>query len=433
MFVLKNAWAAVMRRKWRSLLTLLIALLVTFGSMFGLAVAAENDDANGSTYDAQQANATITLSDKGFAERDGADPSWPDDHLMSWNDYTSFANAAQSAGLQFSYTVTESVPVRQSESIKPVGTTDDENADDTGGEFTLRGFYTLDAARANDLGRYRVVEGKHLSYSGRAPKGALISREVADANGLKVGDTFTVGHPTDADTTMEMTVRGIYEYVDDDAPSGRGDDARLSKDNRQNAIYVSAYTFIVSNNLDSGEETGWAKPDLNIMFMLSSPDDYQSFVKAAKKADAELKDGYEISSPSLEAYRKSIAPLGALNDTMRITMIALWVAGLRRREEIGYALTVGVSKARLGWQFMLEVWMVILPAFAIGALAGGFAAGPLGAALADGHATSMTADVVWTVVGAGLGCCLALALVAMLRVATFRRISLFDSRSEVTA
>ena len=153
MFVLKNAWAAVMRRKWRSLLTLLIALLVTFGSMFGLAVAAENETANGATYDAQQANATITLSDKGFAERDGADPSWPDDHLMSWDDYTAFATAAQSAGLQFSYTVTESVPVRQSESIKPVGTTDDENADDTGGEFTLRGFYTLDAARANYLGR----------------------------------------------------------------------------------------------------------------------------------------------------------------------------------------------------------------------------------------------------------------------------------------
>ena len=208
MFVLKNAWAAVMRRKWRSLLTLLIALLVTFGSMFGLAVAAENETANGATYDAQQANATITLSDKGFAERDGADPSWPDDHLMSWNDYTAFATAAQSAGLQFSYTVTESVPVRQSESIKPVGTADEASADNTGGELTLRGFYTLDAARANDLGRYRVVEGKHLSYSGRAPKGALISREVADANGLKVGDTFTVGHPTDADTTMEMTVRG---------------------------------------------------------------------------------------------------------------------------------------------------------------------------------------------------------------------------------
>ena len=90
---------------------------------------------------------------------------------MSWNDYTAFATAAQSAGLQFSYTVTESVPVRQSESIKPVGTADEASADDTGGELTLRGFYTLDAARANDLGRYRVVEGKHLSYSGRAAEG----------------------------------------------------------------------------------------------------------------------------------------------------------------------------------------------------------------------------------------------------------------------
>ena len=163
------------------------------------------------------------------------------------------------------------------------------------------------------------------------------------------------------------------------------------------------------------------------------PDDYQSFVKAAKKADAELKDGYEISSPSLEAYHKSIAPLGALNDTMRITMIALWVAGglllvasagsdgLRRREEIGYALTVGVSKARLGWQFMLEVWMVTLPAFA------NPRRWPADSPpdrwvprSADGHAPpAMTADVVWTMVGAGLGCCLALALVAMLRVAAF--------------
>ena len=170
--------------------------------MFGLAVAAENETANGATYDAQQANATITLSDKG-SRNETARIRLARRHLMSWT-ITPHSPLRHSPRLQqFSYTVTESVPVRQSESIKPVGTADEASADNTGGELTLRGFYTLDAARANDLGRYRVVEGKHLSYSGRAPKGALISREVADANGLKVGDTFTVGHPTDADTTME--------------------------------------------------------------------------------------------------------------------------------------------------------------------------------------------------------------------------------------
>ena len=149
----------------------------------------------------------------------------------------------------------------------------------------------------------------------------------------------------------------------------------------------------------------------------------------------------------MDAYRKSIAPLGALNDTMRITMIALWVAGglllvalvvsdgLRRARGDRVRADRGrVQKRVSAGSFMLEVWMVTLPAFAIGALAGGFAAGPLGAALADGHATAMTADVVWTVVGAGLGCCLWLwrwwRCCASPRSGAF---SLFDSRSEVTA
>lgn len=446
MFVLKNAWSAVLRRPWRSLLTFLIAMLAAFGSMLGLAVTTENDAANGEVYDTQQATAAIRLSDEGFAARDGADPDWADEHLLTWADYTEYATTAQLAGLQFSYTVTESVPVRQSDSIKPVGVSDDQpDADSTGGEFTLRGFYTLEAAQSNDLGRYKLVEGKHLSYGGSAPKGALISRAVADANDLQVGDTFTVGNPADADTTYDMTVRGIYEYVDDEAPTGYGDDASLSKDNRENAIYVSAYTFIVTNGLDAEDATGWAKPDLNITFVLNNPEAYDSFVEAINDSDNTLKDGYEISSPSLEAYRESIEPLGALASTMRMALIAggivgglallaLTIAGAaRRRNEIGYALTVGVTKPRLSWQFMLEVFMVTLPAFAIGALAGGFASGPLGSALADGHATPVVADTVWQVIWYGLGVCLVLALVAMLFVATFKRMSLFDSRSEVTA
>lgn len=446
MFVLTNAWAAVTRRPWRSLLTLLITLIVTFGTMFGLAVTTENDTANGTAYDSQQATAVIRLSDKGFAKRDGASADWATNNLLSWDDYTTYATAVQLAGVQFTYTVTESVPVRQSDTIKPVGdNADDASADDTGGDLTMQAFYTLEAAQSNDLGRYKVVDGKHLSYAGKAPKGALISRALADKNNLKVGDTFTVGDPSDASKTYEMTVRGIYEYTDDQAPAGHGDDAAWSKDNRENAIYVSAYTMIVTNGMDSENATGWSKPDLNIMFKLSSPSDYQKFVKAVKSSDNGLKDGYAISSPSLDAYRASIAPLGTLSDTMRMVLIALWAAGglllvvlviagvARRRGEIGYALTVGVTKGRLGWQFMLEVWMVTLPAFAIGALAGGFASGPLGAALAGGHATAVLADEVWQVIGYGLCACLVLAIIAMIRVIGFRSASLLESRTEVTA
>lgn len=444
MFVLKNAWAAVVRRKWRTLLAILVTLIVSFGSMFGLAVLEENEVANTTAYDAQTPTATIRLTDEAYAERDGADPSWADENLLTWSDYTNYATYVQAMGLSFEYTLAESIPVRQTDSIQAIATGDaDADSDDTGGELTLQSFYTLDAAQANETGRYEVVEGKHLSYSGNAPLGALISREVANANGLEVGDTITVGDPSDADTTYDLTVRGIYEYVDDDAPEGRGDDAALSKDNRVNAIYVSYYTFAAVLGLDTTSGTGWSTPDLNIIFTLGSPSYYDTFVETIE--DNGLADGYEITSPTLEAYAESIAPLGTLADTMQTVLLVTWIAGgvillaltianvRRRRDEIGMAMVVGVSKVRLGWQFMLETWIPIIPAFAIGALAGGFASGPLGAALADGHETTILAAQVWQVIWYGLGACLVLAIVAMLRVATFPVKTLFDQREGVEA
>ncbi len=442
MFVLKNAWTAVVRRKWRTLLAILVTLLVSFGSMFGLAVLQENETANGTAYDSLTPSAVIRLSDEGYADRDGADPSWAEENLLTWDDYTEYATAAQTMGLSFEYTLSESIPVRQTDSIQAIATGDsDADSDDTGGEFTLQSFYTLDAAQANETGRYKVVEGKHLSYYGYAPYGALISREVADANGLEVGDTITVGDPTDADTTYELTVRGIYEYVDDDAPEGRGDDAALSKDNRVNAIYVSYYTFAVTLELDTTDAEGWSIPDLNISFTLSSPSAYETFVETM--ADAGLKDGYEVSSPTIEEYEESIAPLVSLADTMQIVMVVLWIAGglillaitisnvSRRREEIGMGLVIGVSKIRLGWQFMMETWIMLIPAFAIGALAGGFSSGVLGAALADGHDTTILAEQVWQVIRWGLGACVLYAIVAMLRVVLFPTSSVFAHRTVV--
>ena len=38
MFVLKNAWSSIVRRKWRTLLTMFIAIIVTFGTLFGFSV-----------------------------------------------------------------------------------------------------------------------------------------------------------------------------------------------------------------------------------------------------------------------------------------------------------------------------------------------------------------------------------------------------------
>jgi ABC-type antimicrobial peptide transport system permease subunit len=437
MFVLKNAWAALMRHKWRSLLVMLISVLVAFGTLFALCVTQADDTAHGSAYELQKPNAVIRPTSATLAKRDGADSTWTKQYL-TWTQYSTYATAAQSKSIEFQYSFTESLPVRQSSSIKAIAGTNDQSADKTGGELTLRSFYTADAAKSNDLGTYTVVSGKKLNYKTQDKQSVIISQALAKKNNLKVGSKITVSDPSDASKTYTFKVSGIYKYTSD-APSGQGSDAKLAKDNRDNAIYMSYYTFGI-NGLDGTDVKGWSIPDLNIVFQLSSNSDYNKFVKAVKAAKLPAK--YEVSSPVLTAYEASIAPLGTLNDRMKVISIILWAAGgllllgcvllgIRgRKGEVGTGLLTGVSRSRMGWQLMLEVLMPTLLGAAIGIVASGLSAKALGSALANGQSTPPSANIIWKVIGWSVCASLVLAIIAALRAATFRTTTLFAAREE---
>ena len=104
-----------------------------------------------------------------------------------------------------------------------------------------------------------------------------------------------------------------------------------------------------------------------------------------------------------------------------------------RRDEIGMAMITGVTKGRLGWQFMLETFMMTVPGLIIGLVAGALLAKPIGTAWAGGQTVAITSASVWNVIWCGLGACLALGIVAFVRVACFNLNQLFEERSEVTA
>ena len=254
---------------------------------------------------------------------------------------------------------------------------------------------------------------------------------------------MTVGNPSKASDTYTFTVRGIYEY-DSDVPEGNGSDAKYAKDNRENVIYTTYINF-AKNGLDTTEATGWAIPNLNIIFSLANPSTYNTFVRLVKKAKLDTKT-YEITSPSLTAYKKSIEPLDSAASAARIMLIAVTIVGgiallaliacaaiCGRRDEIGMAMITGVTKGRLGWQFMLETFMMTVPGWIVGLVAGALLAKPIGTAWAGGQAVSMTSASVWNVIWYGLGACLVLGIVAFARVACFNLNQLFEERSEVKA
>ena len=216
---------------------------------------------------------------------------------------------------------------------------------------------------------------------------------------------------------------------------GIGDDAQFAKDNRNNVIYTSYYDFAASG-LDTTEGSGWAVPDINIVFTLANPQAYEQF-KSALKPD--LPEGFAVSPPTIAAYERSLEPLDQLANTTKVMLICLWGVGgalallltlleaCPRREEIGYGLAVGVTKSRMAWQFMLEILLQTVVGVALGLLIGGWTANPLATQLAQGHTIAMHGGVLWNVTWIALLACLLLAIIAGMRVALFRTAQLAHS------
>lgn len=435
MFVARNAWSELRRHPWRTALTMIVGLLMAVWSVFGAAVLHEYGVAHTTDYDRLRPQAVVRMTDATAAARKGDDPDWTSRYL-SWDDYNTIGTAAQAKNIQFDYSVAVSVPVRQSASLKPIVTdaTDDAPADRTGGDFTLQSFYNEQAVIANPYGAFKVVEGDGLGYQDVTAHNVLVSKKLAELNGLKVGDEVTVGDPTDAKRTCTYTVGGVYEYTDD--PRGvEGADAPFAKDDRDNVLYTTYYSF-ATDGLDTTTGSGWSVPDLDIVFSFADPQTYDRFADAVRST---LPDGYTVGSPTITDYLDSLAPLDSLATTTRIMLVCVWSVGgalllalalleaLPRRDEIGFALMTGVTKGRLAWQFMLEILMQTVPMLALGLIIGGWSANPLATPMAGDHAVGMHAAILWRVAWIGLLACLALAAVAGARVALFRTPQLFAS------
>ena len=435
MFVAKNAWAELRRHPWRTALMVIVSLLVTMWSVFGAAVMHEYHAAHGEGYGALKPQAVVRMTDTALSDRSGDDADWTKRYI-TWEEYNVLGAAAQSKHVQFDYSVVASVPVRSTDSFKAITTsaTSGASQNETGGDFTLTSFYNEAAVDANEYGTFKVVEGNKLNYQDVTARDALVSQELAKKNNLKVGSTITVGNPANAKTTYTFTVGGIYTYTD--TPQGvQGADAQFAKDNRNNVIYTSYYDFAASG-LDTTEGTGWAVPDINIVFTLANPQAYEQF-KSALKPD--LPEGFAVSSPTIDAYNHSLEPLDQLANTTKVMLICLWSVGgalallltlleaCPRREEIGYGLAVGVTKSRMAWQFMVEILLQTVLGVALGLLIGGWTANPLATQLAQGHTIAMHGGVLWNVAWIALLACLLLAIIAGVRVALFRTAQLTHS------
>lgn len=408
MFVLKNAWFTIRRHAARSLAMVLACLVVAALATTAATVLQADTKARTTDYESQQVDAVIS-------PRKGTKAS-----PLGWNEYSKYAQRLQMDGMQYKAYFHETAD------ISPEGLPQS-------GTYSLVGVSDKEAEPTLPHGPFAVDQGKGLDYASQNASGAqtvLISKQMAQANKLKVGDTLTIKDPRQQDQQVKLTISGTYHY-------------RKAADQTANRAIYTAYPTFAMLGLDAATKPGDPGHELLVAFVLDSPSTYQKFIKELRK-DGLKASQYDIDSPSLKNYQRRMEPVHRAADQARTAIILVCLLGglillgclflmLRgRANEIGMAITIGVHKARLGWQFALETLLLTLPGLVLGLALGTAISRPLGRSLfrLGSLASVPHAGLIWKMILIGLAVCLVLALAAAARVAAFRTAQLYTNDLE---
>ncbi len=243
--------------------------------------------------------------------------------------------------------------------------------------FTFSG--NTDGASASDFttGAKKLVEGELFAYEDyqNANPVVVIEKNLAEENELGVGDSIEaeISGATGRDSTMELTVVGIYETVEaEDQGGGSGD---------QQAFNPAGSTFYAPVSVV--QELNGTEGYLSLgSYYFDSVDDTAA-LKAAFKKDAgsdadkyqfatDLSDYQGIADPLLKARNTSvIGLLGALGACALIILLAMFIIVGGRTRELGILKAIGSTDRQVISQFAVEVLCICLVAIilAMGATA----------------------------------------------------------------
>lgn len=232
-------------------------------------------------------------------------------------------------------------------------------------------------------GRFELVEGKHITDD--MSNGVIISKELADRNNLKVGDTVTgIYYPENNTPAVDMEIVGLFDIVADK------DDAVNMYDDSSYYDY-SNYVFC-SMEAAKGLIKGWGEDGDGISeayYYVSDAAQLDSVIKEVQGISSVNWNNYKITSND-EVYQNissSLSDTGTLITTLivAITVVSMVLIILilsmsvrSRKREMGILLAVGIAKPSVILQYILETALIAVVAFPLAYLSSRQVAGTLG-------------------------------------------------------
>ena len=232
-------------------------------------------------------------------------------------------------------------------------------------------------------GRFELVEGKHITDD--MSDGVIISKQLADRNGLKVGDTVTgIYYPENNTPAVDMEIVGLFDIVAD-------------KDDAVN-MYDDASYYDYSNYVFCGMEAaeglikGWGEDGEGISeayYYVSDAAQLDNIIKEVQSISSINWNNYKITSND-EVYQNissSLSDTGTLITTlivvitvvsMVLIILILSMSVRSRKREMGILLAVGIAKPSVILQYVLETALIAVAAFPLAYLSSRQVAGAIG-------------------------------------------------------
>lgn len=244
-------------------------------------------------------------------------------------------------------------------------------------DFTLTGTNNV-APVSFVLGKVKLTDGKTLTEENlkNGDKVVIISKDVADANNLKIGDTVSLSLATrtqggpgsqpvengqNATTTTTTATANDYEVV--------GIYTAVSTDFSVNTIFTSNTTIYDIQGTTASDETSG-----NVVYLLNNPDNVSAFIAESSPS---LTSEYHTLYSNDDEYDSLTKPLNLISFITSILIWVVFIAGAAiilavvtifvrdRKFEIGLLLSSGEGKMKIVFQFVFEMMVIAIVAFAI--------------------------------------------------------------------
>ena len=337
----KRAWLYVCRERKRSIRLILLCLVLTVFMLLCSWVQASM---------AQNAETLRKAIGASFRIEDDADGTLINDNLIA--EIEDVGNILRASG--------ENLQLLYSESVLPLpgmlAGGDDE------GQFMMSyysGHYS-EMEQHFRTGELELIEGRHITPEDSWS--AVISRALAEQNGLSVGDRFEAGYspetraedPSLPEEPFSFTIVGIFDITGQQTQLNQAEPSML-----QNAVFIDA---AAGHAIDSGDPTR-SRYRYGVIFMVDDPRDLEQTVAAAQ-SNLDMQHFRCVVDDT--EYRQSVQPLERMETTMKLLTVVLvgigtiilalvlllWIR--QRTKEIGIYLSIGLSKQNILLQLLTE-------------------------------------------------------------------------------